>query len=92
MSKKVLEEVKRNTQLCWDCEKACGRCSWSRDFIPVPGWKATPTKLNVERNRIVDSYEVHECPEFEILNIKNEDELLKLVKRNIGRIRRDQSE
>lgn len=26
---------------CWTCKKACNSgCSWSRDFIPVDGWKA----------------------------------------------------
>ena len=39
--------------LCWDCERACGQCSWSeRDpetdqirYEPVPGWTAVPTVL-----------------------------------------------
>ena len=42
--------------LCWDCAKACGRCSWSSNFVPVDGWEAIPCGK---------SYEVVRCPEFE---------------------------
>lgn len=61
--------------LCWDCERACGQCSWSeRDpetdqirYEPVPGWTAVPTVLpsnntfnrDNPRNR---SYKVLACP------------------------------
>jgi hypothetical protein len=41
-------------------------CSWSRKFIPVPGWEAIPTKLRVMKSeREEDSFCVTECPEFE---------------------------
>ena len=33
-------------ELCFLCDKACGGCSWSRDFTPVAGWTATPTRIN----------------------------------------------
>lgn len=61
----------KSSQLCWLCDKACGGCSWSKDFTPVPGWKAKPTKLvrYVEATRkkvYTDSYAIQECPEFEI--------------------------
>ena len=77
-------DVKKHYQLCWRCEKACGGCSWSRDFTPVPGWKAKPTKIisytaneNGGRKKYyMDSYEIHECPEFEIAEI---------IKKNMGR-------
>lgn len=100
MSKNMIQEVKKHSQLCWDCNKACGGCSWSRDFTPVHGWKAEPTKIisytssgvGKKRRFYVDSFAVYECPEFELLNFKNEEEFLKLYKRNIRRIRRDQSE
>ena len=59
--------------LCWNCEKACKKCSWSKNFIPVPGWKAIPTKISCgykykkKDPHIVDSFDVYECPEFELL-------------------------
>ena len=44
--------------LCWDCENAVGRCSWSKDFKPIDGWTAeyVPDK---------DSYYVEACPQFQ---------------------------
>jgi hypothetical protein len=94
---KVKEYVTKDSQLCWDCNKACGGCSWSRDFIPVPGWKAVPTKIlqcsqngsGKARRYCCDSYEIYECPEFEPLIMSDEKEFLKLMMRNVGRIRRD---
>lgn len=55
---------------CWGCKKATGFCSWSEKFIPIEGWKATPTKVKIS-NRwngevlFTDSFIVHECPLFE---------------------------
>ena len=58
----------RHATLCWDCAKAVKGCSWSRDFEPVPGWKAVPTKIygkaRSDDNRRIDSFAVYECPEF----------------------------
>ena len=57
--------------ICWKCDNACGGCSWSREFKPVPGWKATRNDVSTSRcvsgkNRRTktESYIVHECPEF----------------------------
>lgn len=65
---KPLEEAargRRKESLCWDCANACGLCSWSHDFTPVPGWDARATKLyNNNKGRFIDSYHVIECPEF----------------------------
>lgn len=33
---------KSEEQPCWDCERACGGCSWSEDLTPVAGWTAVP--------------------------------------------------
>lgn len=68
---------KGHSTLCWTCEKACGRCSWSKDFLPVDGWSAIPTKIlvlntksNGVRERIfTDSFDVYYCPEFELLEM-----------------------
>lgn len=97
---KVKECVTKHNQLCWDCEKACGGCSWSKDFIPVKGWDAVPTKVrNGTTSKkgehivsVIDSFEVRECPEFEPLKMADEMEFLKLLQRNIGRIGRDRND
>ena len=58
-------------QPCWDCKKALGGCSWSRDFTPVEGWIATPTykagNYSKKRGRLppMKSYQIEYCPEFE---------------------------
>lgn len=51
-------------QLCWDCVKYAGGCSWSRDFTPVPGWDATPT-VKTCGQRPLHSFAIRGCPEFE---------------------------
>jgi predicted nucleic acid-binding Zn ribbon protein len=45
----------RRLSLCWDCQNACGGCSWSRSFEPVEGWEAKPSE---------DSFFVINCPQF----------------------------
>lgn len=56
-------------QLCWDCKKATGGCSWSKNFIPVPGWTATPAVIKSTSGRnnvmITETYSITACPEFE---------------------------
>ena len=56
----------RSETVCWTCQNALRGCSWSRDFIPVEGWTATPHMLyaNDENHGGVQSYEVHDCPEY----------------------------
>lgn len=60
--------VRPHAQLCWDCKKACGGCSWSKNFEPVPGWIAEERVLyhrgNGEKIR-TSSYHIRYCPEFE---------------------------
>ena len=98
--KQVSDCISKHSTLCWDCDKACGRCSWSKNFKPVEGWQAVPTKIfqyttGQGRKRIAyytDSFDVYECPEFEPLKIKNEEEFMNILKRNIGRIRRDEDD
>ena len=43
--------------LCWECARAYGLCSWSKFFLPVEGWEATPTQ-----NKRTTSFRVHSCP------------------------------
>lgn len=62
IDKKALQ---KHATLCWICDKAGGKCSWSNDFTPIDGWKAIPTKLSVGCGNFIDSFDVYECPEFE---------------------------
>lgn len=62
--------TKKHKTLCWECDKACGRCSWSKNFTPVEGWVAKPTKVRADKlskHQYVESFDVYACPEFELL-------------------------
>jgi hypothetical protein len=54
--------------ICWDCRRATGFCSWSREFEPVQGWVAEPTEIKSDKagTGTVSSYEVRKCPLFEM--------------------------
>ena len=59
-----------HTNICFDCQRACGGCSWSAigdygrpRFEPVPGWTAEPTSFNIE-GRVVNTYHITACPQF----------------------------
>lgn len=54
-------------QLCWTCKKACGGCSWSSRFEPVPGWTAVAVAMRYRdgKTRDVDTYSITACPEYE---------------------------
>ena len=64
-------QMDKHSTLCWECTKNAGKCSWSRNFTPVKGWKAIPTKIKVEKRKkwgeLIDSFDVYECPEFELI-------------------------
>ena len=69
-TKKEIERTKHIT-LCWECAKAGGLCSWSKNFTPVDGWTAVPTKIVAsqygDKSNTIDSYDVYACPEFELM-------------------------
>lgn len=56
--------------ICVDCQRPIGACSWEKNFTPVPGWTATKTKILVaspvlwEQGKYTDSYDVKDCPLF----------------------------
>lgn len=61
--------VKRPT-LCWKCRNAVptatSGCSWSRDFVPVPGWVAEKhTTPHANDGGTITAYCVDYCPEFQ---------------------------
>lgn len=66
--KKQQERQQKPKQLCFTCQKAVCGCSWSRNFIPVDGWTATPTKIkqggNTVKKTICESYLITACPEY----------------------------
>lgn len=65
-----------NANICFDCAKACGGCSWSAVaadgktllYKPVEGWTATPTKMIVRKDngdtQEIETYHITACPEF----------------------------
>ena len=66
-------EATKNThahrQICFTCAKAVCGCSWSKNFAPIEGWDAVPTKIvnwtDKERTVTTDSYAIRGCPEYE---------------------------
>jgi hypothetical protein len=64
-----LVPIQSKANICFDCQKACGRCLWSAKFEPVPGWTAKKTILQVGENRtgkvFHETYHITDCPEFE---------------------------
>lgn len=56
------KKAKPELSACWSCRNAVpdkfgNGCSWSRDLIPVFGWRA-------EHNPKTDSWRVISCPEY----------------------------
>lgn len=69
---------KNTANICIDCKKASGGCSWSEVdpvtgkilFEPVPGWDAKKVKLRNGQTRkgvpiYIDTYSIKACPLFE---------------------------
>ena len=71
-----LVPVGKRTNICFDCQKACGGCSWSEidpatkkpRFEPVPGWTAKKVMLKTgttgSKSIWVENYHITACPEF----------------------------
>lgn len=70
------------TNICFDCQRACGGCSWSACdpltgellFMPVPGWTAKPSKLysaHGSHNRETWTYHITACPLF-LMDVRKE--------------------
>ena len=50
-------------QPCCTCQNVCGRCMWSKYFLPVPGWEAEPTIVK-DGEGSFSSYKIHKCPQY----------------------------
>ena len=64
---------KPQNNICWDCKKACGKCSWTAVnpltgellWQPVPGWTAEKIERVVHPDVVVETYHITACPLFE---------------------------
>ena len=61
----------KRANICFDCENACGNCSWSAVdmdgkllFEPVPGWTARKVTINLGKGRTTETYHITDCPQF----------------------------
>lgn len=59
----VVDYTASNFQPCWTCTKACGGCSWSKDFKPVPGWIAEKRYIP-SNGELAETYKIISCPEY----------------------------
>lgn len=57
-----------SANICFDCQNACGGCSWSIDFTPVPGWTAEKKMIKAGSKRDgvrwIETFRITACPEF----------------------------
>lgn len=58
--------------ICWRCQNACGRCSWSKNFTPIEGWVAERKDVKIAIGEYAESYEVITCPLFKEDEVKDE--------------------
>lgn len=77
MPRKGGANVITQTNICMECAKACGGCSWTAVaadgetllWQPVEGWTAEPVKISVRNEngvyREIETYHITACPEFE---------------------------
>lgn len=68
----IRPKLQGSTNICFDCKKACGDCSWSEidldtkkpRFEPVSGWTAEPVTYTGYRGELC-TWHVIACPLFE---------------------------
>lgn len=82
-------------QKCWTCANACGGCSWTEfdpetgkvKFIPIPGWDAEPTSRSVNGETTMESYAIHDCPQYipdGLSRLSVEDQVILLHERGMS--------
>lgn len=76
IQRKGQDSTGEKTNICVNCQNACGGCSWSEidpdtkkpRFEPVPGWTAKPVLLHIGHYRgkkaLVETYSITACPQF----------------------------
>ncbi len=62
----------KEMSICNTCKNCVGKCSWSREFIPVEGWKADKSYIKRWDGSHYESYDVHYCPQYEDYNEEGE--------------------
>lgn len=85
--------VHNRANICIDCKKACGGCSWSEvnpdtgkiRFEPVPGWTAEEVPLMLLQSgngykKIETTYKITACPEFDPDERENRSDCKELTK------------
>lgn len=56
--------------ICADCYRKIGTCSWEKNFTPVPGWRAKEVAINAkawthkDEQGTVKTYNIQWCPLF----------------------------
>ena len=72
-----LVPIDSKSNICFDCKKACGDCSWSEvdpdtgkvRFEPVPGWTAEKTYMLIcprgNEKKWIPTFRITACPEFD---------------------------
>lgn len=70
--------------ICWNCQKATGKCSWSAEGKKIKGWKATPTKIKsaTAHHIDIDSFIVHKCPLF----LKDDPKVRRVLSKELAQI------
>lgn len=82
-------------QKCYTCQNYAGGCSWTEidpetdkvRFKPIPGWDATPTSRSVNGERIMESYDIRDCPQYVpdgLSRLSLEDQVLLLHGRGVS--------
>lgn len=74
-----MEVLILKSSLCEECFNF--NCSWHKDFVPVKGWRASPTIIQ-EKEKTVSSYRVEMCPEFKA----REDGYIRISTQNLARL------
>ena len=88
------------SQLCWNCQRAIGKCKWSQTGEPIEGWDAEKVIINDIEGKI-HTYKIKKCPLFVPDDVKrkktsgseiNIREFAEIIKMPYEKIRRKKDE
>ena len=57
----------KSLQLCSDCARAVGFCSWSKNLTPVEGWTAEPSMISHYNKKHGKVIEIREVPSYHVI-------------------------